>query len=221
MPAIAQIYHNETLARTTEWWQVNSTRPVDYFLVYGLLAFFLVSLTGIMLVDMHRKARTGELQEMGWNLVWILTFLAKLPCLLFRRSTWAALADLFRTEESKSERNSTVVVAAAVRESQAVIDRLSTAGPTISAEKGKGGVEGKEEGKTVEGFPRTTTVEIFAKTTTVELCPKATQIDILPKLAAVEKLKVPEGKEKEAASEEKGQRRSDGSESRRSRSSSI
>lgn len=217
MPAIAQTYHTEALASTTEWWQVNSTRTVDYFLVYGLLTFFLVSLTGIMLVDMHRKSRTGELQETGWNLLWILYFFAKLPCLLFRRTTWAAFADLFRTEESKSERNTVVV--AAVRESQAVIDRLSTAGPTISAEKNKGGVEVTEV-KTVEVFPRTTTVEIFAKATTVEMCPKATQIDILPKLTAVGKLEVPETKEKEAASEEEGQRRSDSSESR-SRSSTV
>ena len=113
-----------TRTGTTEWWEVKPHRGLDYFLVYGILGFFIFSFLGIVIVDMKRKSRTGELRETLGNLLGILIVLVKLPYYaLHALAIW--IANLFRKDENK-RRPSDAVNLERDFNSQAIINRLAS-----------------------------------------------------------------------------------------------
>lgn len=85
-------------------------RLSEKLLVAGLGLFCFGFLIGLVLVDMRRKARTGELRETGYNLLWMLK---QIPLLLWHLMLlipwgvwwlWLWFTDLFRKEENKRRR---------------------------------------------------------------------------------------------------------------------
>ncbi|KAF4977126.1 hypothetical protein FZEAL_6314 [Fusarium zealandicum] len=72
---------------------------------YAILGLILAAFAGIIVVDMVRKHRTGELKDTGENLLSLGVLILKLPFLLFSPKNMSALwiwfSDLFRKEENK------------------------------------------------------------------------------------------------------------------------
>ncbi|KAH6957983.1 hypothetical protein BKA56DRAFT_198441 [Ilyonectria sp. MPI-CAGE-AT-0026] len=84
---------------------VDSDNMAATIIVYGILALCFGFLIGLVLVDMRRKYRTGDLQETVRNLGYLCLLLLKAPFMLFSRknmsAVWIWFTDLFRSAENK------------------------------------------------------------------------------------------------------------------------
>ncbi|KAK7423992.1 hypothetical protein QQZ08_008816 [Neonectria magnoliae] len=141
-------------------WMVDSNSMAATVLVYGLLILLFGALIGMLIVDMYRKHRTGELQETGHNLASIAVLIAKLPVIIFSRKNmsalWVLFTDLFRKKENKKRKKKKKDELTLNRafDHNAVILRLAAKTPS-SAEKtttdsGTGSTEEKGKEKEVK-----------------------------------------------------------------------
>ncbi|KPM44615.1 hypothetical protein AK830_g1908 [Neonectria ditissima] len=132
-------------------WTVDPNSMTATALVYALLVFLFGGLFGIMLVDMYRKRRTGELQETGHTLGSLAVLIFKLPVIIFSRKNMSALwiwfTDLFRKEANKKRNkkkddltlnrafdHNAVILRLAAKRTEAM---TTTSGSSSPDEKGK------------------------------------------------------------------------------------
>ncbi|KAF7553930.1 hypothetical protein G7Z17_g3272 [Cylindrodendrum hubeiense] len=114
---------------------VDSDDVAATIIVYVIIAFCFGSLIGLVLVDMRRKHRTGELQETGRTLGFLCLFILKAPFMLFSRknmsAVWVWFTDLFRSAENKKRKSKKDEAVSLDRkfDDDAIIQRLGTKSP--------------------------------------------------------------------------------------------
>ncbi|KAK7416807.1 hypothetical protein QQX98_005000 [Neonectria punicea] len=145
-------------------WMVDPNSIAATVLVYGLLTLLFGALIGMLIVDMYRKHRTGELQETGHNLASIAVLIVKLPVIVFSRKNmsalWVLFTDLFRKKENKkrNKKKKDELTLNRAFDHNAVILRLAAKTPdstetTTTSGSGSPEEKGKEKGKEKEVQP--------------------------------------------------------------------
>ncbi|KAJ3532246.1 hypothetical protein NM208_g8526 [Fusarium decemcellulare] len=104
---------------------------------WAILGIIAAIFFGIVIVDMIRKYRTGELQETGKNLLTIGGLILMLPFLIFTprnlKRLWIWFTDLFRSEENKRRgKKKDAITLDKQFDSQAIIQRLGSKGSAKS-----------------------------------------------------------------------------------------
>ncbi|KAF4469839.1 hypothetical protein FALBO_3279 [Fusarium albosuccineum] len=104
---------------------------------WAILGIIAAVFFGIVIVDMIRKYRTGELQETGKNLLTIGGLILMLPFLIFTprnlKRAWIWFTDFFRSEENKRRgKKKDAITLDKQFDSAAIIQRLASKGSAKS-----------------------------------------------------------------------------------------
>ncbi|CAM1508564.1 Fc.00g054120.m01.CDS01 [Cosmosporella sp. VM-42] len=128
--ATASATATPTIARNK--WEVDKNDLGACFIVYGILGFLFFAFLMVVLVDLMRKYRGGDLRKTMSGFGSLSTASVKIPCMIFTKENlggvWIGVSDIFRKDENKrrGRRKPEPVTFDRGVDSQAIIDKLSS-----------------------------------------------------------------------------------------------